>query len=403
MNSVQNSEKKKFLICGNYGIGNLGDEAILEGIIKILHNSFTKLQITVLSSNPQQTSEKYSTKFPEMAPIHAAFYWPCGVRSFFKFIFTLQFLQTIKSYWQANLFILGGGGLFSDEKPRAIFIWTVQTFFAVLLRKKIFCLGQSVGPLKTKFGRNWTKWVFKQACAITVRDHESAELLKELGIADVKVLVDPAFALAYNHAAHFERKKFVVLSLRPWIKGNHERIDQELAKFVEWLYSEHGLKTLFIPFQIEQENDLERYESLRRKIAPADNNMSESGNSAPEEILELFEDYGDLSKVMAAIGSSHLLIGMRLHSVIFSVLTQTPFIGLSYSEKVKNFIKTLGIEEFIDYPEITFERLKQEFEKVAGGTANREKFIAQLEKAKLKGAYVALDHVKLLQKVVEGG
>lgn len=42
-------------------------------------------------------------------------------------------------------------------------------------------------------------------------------------------------------------------------------------------------------------------------------------------------------KKIALVGKSQLLIGMRLHSLIFSAISETPFIAISYDPKIDSF------------------------------------------------------------------
>lgn len=44
-----------------------------------------------------------------------------------------------------------------------------------------------------------------------------------------------------------------------------------------------------------------------------------------------------IEETIAIIGRSRLLIGMRLHSLIFSAVTNTPFIAISYDPKIDAF------------------------------------------------------------------
>src|SRR5699024_2185569 len=48
---------------------------------------------------------------------------------------------------------------------------------------------------------------------------------------------------------------------------------------------------------------------------------------------------GDLSidEKIAIIGQSNLLVGIRLHSLIFSAIMYTPFIAISYDPKIDSF------------------------------------------------------------------
>jgi len=329
------SQKPSIIICGNYGIQNIGDEAILQGILLIVRGAFPQARITVLSSKPTQTSHEYQVK--------SLPYWPAGFRSFFTF----RWWRNLKSYYKADAILLGGGGLFADEKPQAPFIWTMQVFAAFLLRKPVFCFAQSVGPLQTSSGRKLAKFVFQKAKFVTVRDDESKKLLGELGVGNVHVLADPAFALSYTHPTFEKRGEYIVLTLRPWMKGDQAAIDQELALFIRWVYTKFGFKTLFVPFQKLQENDEARYEALRKII--------------PEDFFELYEGEHSVQGILKVTAGSQAVVGMRLHSVIFSSITQTPFLALSYSEKVRNFVKSLDCEQFLEYENLDFDTLKKNF------------------------------------------
>ena len=55
--SKQNG-KKNIVICGAYGFGNVGDEAILESIIASLSMSYPNCNITVLSRNPEEDAKR---------------------------------------------------------------------------------------------------------------------------------------------------------------------------------------------------------------------------------------------------------------------------------------------------------------------------------------------------------
>ena len=51
---------RNILLAGYYGFGNLGDEAILEMVLKQLLQITNREDITVLSGNKKETSKKYN-------------------------------------------------------------------------------------------------------------------------------------------------------------------------------------------------------------------------------------------------------------------------------------------------------------------------------------------------------
>lgn len=46
------------------------------------------------------------------------------------------------------------------------------------------------------------------------------------------------------------------------------------------------------------------------------------------------------------IGKLYAVVGMRYHSNIFSAKMGTPFISISYEQKMKGFIKSVGLDEY---------------------------------------------------------
>ena len=55
---------------------------------------------------------------------------------------------------------------------------------------------------------------------------------------------------------------------------------------------------------------------------------------------------GDYSteEFLSVIGSFRLLIGMRLHALIFAAVMKVPLLAISYDPKVDSFLKAIGSE-----------------------------------------------------------
>ncbi len=349
------------VVCGNYGATNLGDEAILDGILSMVKEAFNQskskkeLSITVLSANPESTALSHK--------VNSEFLFPAGVRSFFRGIAKGTIGRTIDSIREADLFILGGGGLFTDEKKMAIVIWSLQAKIARLFGVPVFCMGQSVGPLKTSFGRDMTKNVYLNTCGATVRDKKSVDLLAELGVIKVTELADPVFALGDDLTAGSEDRdiptdtsdskpeKIAVFSIRPWKNKDADTFYNILAAFIMWLKREHGVKSLLVPFQILKDNDLECLKIIKNKVT--------------DESAEIYEYSSDYNKVIELMSRADFVCGMRLHSLIFSALAGCPFIGISYSSKVRESAKKMGMDGFvIDLKAVSLPHLTEKYEKI---------------------------------------
>lgn len=401
MNNVSRSlHGPRILVCGNYGATNIGDEAILESILQFCKKAFLTgasgagagvaahtgagAHVTIVSADPLRTSTRYGLE--SVAKI------PSGFRSFFKAILGGGLWKTLRAYRNADAVIFGGGGLFTDEKPHAILIWMMQILPAFWYKKPVMCLGQSVGPLMSPWSRWVVKKIFRKMRIVTVRDEASRSLLEKMGVHGVHVLPDPVFGLegadgggfgiglprrggdggvqrvvrAHSHDAGIgqTRKPYIVFSLRPWIK-NAEDIRQILAEFVDWMFETYHLKTYFVPFQSARDDD--ENESLQVLL--------KLGHHGACEVLPHNENIPDVLKLMR---EATAVIGMRLHSLIFSAITHTPFLALSYSLKVAEVVKQLGMEDFLnEYRFVDPEVLRKQFEKLFTERAHVEKALAE--------------------------
>ena len=362
---------KKIIICGNYGATNLGDEAILDGILKLVKNADVSNDVTILAPNPRTVTSVHKVK---ALPI-----LPCGIKSFINGIFSGSIWKTIDAIRKCDLFILGGGGLFTDEKMMAIIIWSMQAQFANIFKKPVFCLAQSIGPLDTTFGKLKTASVFKKSSTITVRDNMSADLLERLGVDKLKVLADPAFCLELDLPVVEAVEKYIVMSLREWPNVSPD----QYADFILNIWQKYKLKTVLVPFQIAPENDLNILNQVLEIVK----------NKTQDEIAEIFEYDLDYMKIIQLIARSTAVVGMRLHSLIFATIVHKPFLALSYSLKVRGLVEDLGMGEYVLSLNDGLEAMNVRFESLMN---NYEKLENSLVEAYLRMKKKAEDHIEMI-------
>ena len=370
---------KKIVVAGNYGATNIGDEAILDGVILALNDAFTKPDIIVFSANPKETSALHDVK--------SVFMFPAGIRSFLKGLFSLSIFRTLNSVRSADLFVLGGGGLFTDEKVKAVFIWYVQFLVARLFRIPIACLAQSVGPLDTKFGKKTVFKVFSKSVLNVVRDENSRNVLVDIGIDDVHVLTDITFIQDRPFAVSDEYHSYIVMSIRPWITADEDKY-KDLAKFIDEIFKKDGYKTVFVPFQKIQDEDL----IVMKKIY---------SYLKDKEAASFFDFNDDINAVLFLMAKADFVIGMRLHSLIFSTLSNTPFIALSYSDKVKGFVEGVELDDYlVDWSVFDYEKIMTLWRSIV---KNRNKVIANVTQSLLVNRAKAEKYVEVLQGMFPEG
>jgi polysaccharide pyruvyl transferase WcaK-like protein len=163
----------RFLLVGNYGVGNLGDEALKDFFLR----SFPEVEWAVLSAHPQ------SGELPRL---------PLGLRSLLS-----PWWKTLGELSRSKGIVFGGGSLFTDtESVFACILWWWHAFVAFLLGKHILLAYQGIGPFQTSLGERLTRWVVKRAAFVSVRDEQSFARVQAWELSTKVVLsFDPVFSL----------------------------------------------------------------------------------------------------------------------------------------------------------------------------------------------------------------
>ncbi|TCP26011.1 polysaccharide pyruvyl transferase CsaB [Scopulibacillus darangshiensis] len=308
----------KVVISGFYGFNNAGDEAILKAMIDNLKMKWPELEITVLSFDPRATSSVHDVKSLYRG-------WRRD---------TLKKMQAIKN---ADVLISGGGGLLQDTYPTKVIsgplpYYLIIVMLAKLMRTKVMFFSQGIGPINTRYAKSLMKLVANRVDLITVRDQHSKGLLKKLGIKKPQTIVTADIVFSYlisNESSHLnnllrlpDQSAFVAVSVRPWF--DQTNYYGEFAKALDILIEKRGITPIFIP--MENHHDYQAAERVISEMSYGSQCRVLDPNLPPNDYISF-------------IKNCHLMIGMRLHALIFSALAAVPFIGVSYDNKVENFLK----------------------------------------------------------------
>ncbi len=299
---------KRIVISGYYGFNNTGDEAVLRGMLAALRQAGVDAKITVLSADPSGTLSAH----PVDSAVHR--YSP---------------LQVIKAIRSADLVISGGGSLLQDvTSARSLQYYLLILRLARILRRKIMIFAQGIGPLISESSRKSVAAVLNNVDYITVRDRDSLELLRSIGVtrptvdltADPALLVEPDLATAEELLARMELtdRPIIGVALRPWEKAGEWF--RPAAEGIRTAAREIGASILVIPMQLPGDADI----------------------WTPEPGEFVAQTQMDVSAVKGLVSRCGLLVGMRLHSLIFAAGEEVPFVALDYDPKVASFADITG-------------------------------------------------------------
>jgi len=327
---------KNILLAGYYGFGNLGDEAILEMVLKQLLEITDKDNITVLSGNKEETSKKYNINTIDRNNV-------------ISIIFKLR---------TSDALVFGGGSLLQDvTSKRSIYYYLLLIKLAKIMKNKVIMLSQGIGPILNEKSRKITANTLNKVDFITVRDKQSKGFLESIGVNEnlISLSADPVinFRSEETYIKEFQEKKKVCFSLRNWKCSD---VSYKISCVAEKLIK-NNIECHFIPFYYNE--DLALVNEINENIV--------EGAVYYKERLSTNEAY-DIIKDM------NLLVGVRLHSLIFAASAGIPFVAVSYDHKVDHFVESVNMNVACSIEDIDVELLYDEIiKKLENEDEEREK------------------------------
>ena len=330
----------RYLISGYYGEGNVGDEAILAGIMQEIAHRDPSAGFTVLSFDPADTGRRHGGGRVPLEVVSTSLRSPRGLRAVMK---------------RSDLLISGGGSFLHEADFalhgrsflfRAGKLRPIPYFLSVILMARsanvpVMWYAQGLGPLHTQAARRAVAAAGSVSQLVTWRDPDSARLAYEVGMrAPVQAIVpDPAYALVparhedalqLLHQAGLEPgSRYVAVCPRPWL-GRTAYLEN-LGQALEDLVALSDLRVLFVPFHESQDPPV--CDSLAARPAFAGRALSlPAVTSAP--------------LLAAVLGGAEAVVAMRLHSGILSATVGTPAVVVDYDPKTSAFAAQTGQSEW---------------------------------------------------------
>lgn len=293
---------------GYQGFGNVGDEAILAGIERLLEGSPVRVT-TVIGGG--------------RAPIPA---FPRARRIVSRRLF--PGLAAARAIARSDLLLVTGGGLIHDHWRTVVPKYLAWTILARMLSTKVVWIGVGVGPLRAR----WARWLARQcarlASLLTVRDEASAALLLELDAhLSVHVVPDPAVFIDPVSGPHDEGTAFVVRTPVPREAHLGERLELAMTEFAV-ARLRRGLGVTLLGMDLDTD--------IAARIADG---VERAGLPRPA-VETLPVDPGDALRRMGSFGDA---VGMRLHAVLLAALAGTPCLPIAYDAKVAALADRLGV------------------------------------------------------------
>lgn len=264
-----------------------------------------------------------------------------------------------KIYLDSNVFICGHDGLIEgmensenkfNKKITYLFTFLQILILKLFLKKKVCILGASIGPYNPKLLEILAKISLKKVDLITVRDKNSFDYLKSLGISkNIFKCADFAFLMKNSNKIDKKIRNFKAKSLligltvskgfHVFLGNNDHSYDKYIrlkAKIIDYLVSKYKAKIVFLPHGIKKGKD--------DRIVAHDIFDNIKGKSS---FLVLEKDYRpeDLKSITSMCD---IFIGERTHSNIAALSSNIPSLIISEPGSYRNsMFKELIGEKYI--------------------------------------------------------
>lgn len=336
----------RFCLIGSYTGRNAGDAAILENVVRGIAGACPDAVCEVPTINPAFMRRTYPDL--PLVPV-STMPWDLSVKSLG--------LPLVRSVLRCDAVLVTSAILFDVKFWNPLYNYLSALLVALPLAKrlgkKVFFYSVGVGPVGTPKGRAAVRYLLNLADGVTLREEASVPIMRDLGVAVVPVMAaDPALGqrVPEETAARMRERvrkdlgagPFATVNLNAYVGGwtqdaagktlSRERFETETAEAVRRLVDEGGLGAALI---CTHHMDDPVMESVLRRI-----------DRPGRAVLYKCRDF-DHRELMAVMGMSEFMIGMRLHCQILAVAAGTPCIALNYAPKVRHFMQMAGLEELI--------------------------------------------------------
>ncbi|MCI8848524.1 MAG: polysaccharide pyruvyl transferase CsaB [Oscillibacter sp.] len=342
------------VICGAYGRGNAGDDAILEAILQEMRDVDPDMSVLVLSKDPKSTRLTYRV--------------PAVSRT--------DFWAWFRAMRRSRLYINGGGSLIQDvTSRRSLWFYLMNIWAAKRAGCKVQMYGCGIGPVTRENHRKLAAAVLNRSVdVITLREPDSLEELHSMGITKPEILLTADPALTLRRASGDEtdsvllsagippQGNYICFALRLW-DGFQEKAAL-FGKAARYAYETYKLTPVFV--------------SIERRLDPA------AGRLAAQNLEDVpyyfLDDAGRAGTIIGALSRMKIVVSMRLHALIFAAGQGIPLAGVVYDPKVSAFLRYIGQENFTDLDALTEENLKAMIDLAAAQADNPDAQAAAVER-----------------------
>lgn len=294
------------LVVGAYGYGNVGDEAILAGLLSRLD----RRAVTVVSGKPAETAALHDVR-------------------------AIGLVRALPALLTHASLVIGGGGVFGRDMGRIGRLLPVFGLLARLLRRRVIVAGVDLDRRLSISAGVLVPALLRACEAVSVRDRDSAAIARGWGVAaevvpDLSSGMTPAAAdagrQALTHIGLDPHRPIVGLALTGVRAALAEDVLEAATRTIHAL---PDVQFAFVPMS-------------RHPRAAAHDDIHLARRLAQRAPLHILEEPLPPDAMLAVFGQLTAVVAMRYHAMLFAARCGTPLIPIPYAEKTERWLAEQG-------------------------------------------------------------
>lgn len=325
------------LICGYFGYGNMGDEAVLRGLIRGLRERKPDIRLCVMTASPGKTARTFCVDT----------------------VYRFDMARVRAAMKKSRLLIFGGGNLLQDSTSNAslrYYLYILRSAKSCGMKTAVYSNG--IGPVLEAANLERIAAALSACDSISMRENRSFELAKSLcpQNKNIRLTFDPVLLResdGKNDIAGtlgLEKGKYFVISPREIDRFSMKK----LADAANLIAKKYGLRPVLIAMQ--RDEDLPVCRALAGDITDS---LVATENT-------------DLQGVLALLADAAFLISSRLHTLICATSAVCPMMAYSEDVKLRSYLEYSGIAEIAGIsPSADIKNTPQEIGDIADAVISR--------------------------------
>lgn len=349
--------KKKIIISGGWGYGNIGDEVIALCTKHLVSKTFKDCEIIYTSYDKDEFFERYNVN--TVSSVHSIIddlpVEKINVDYILQHIEECGLKEYCDMFSDNTIFIMSGGGYFVGEWKNSFVSRILEIEIAKRAGAKVAIIGQSIGPVISTNDQKKLVNALNVCDYVSVRDQATINYLKSIGVEKNIHYYPDVAVICSDIIKPFTQRDVVCIS--PASYTRYQSMNKTRARYLfdKIINKHHILRSIQWRLDFARRRYFKEYKHLimslseRYQLLFVMSTEWETNNKFAEYLCEGVDENRyeivcckTAEELCNTISESRLIVSSKMHPLIIANSYGIPTIGISYNFKLDNFMKMIN-------------------------------------------------------------